>query len=302
METPKVLNNRTYYMRSIIKSSLPLGIFLFFLLGTNQAKAKSSIGNFYNQTDSFEMVLYSLPSPEEIISYVNYGQLKYSPGIMQKTIRTDRYVNSKDQSIAIGIYLADLAYTIVFEQSRASLDYLKAIDDLGKSQNIFPPMSKKFRDRFIKNLDNIDSLSALSAEIYEMAMDNLYETSRHNTYAVISSGCVIESLYLVMNSYDKTVSSTQLVKKISDQKLVLDQLIEMIEAHVDDRSKLVIMADLKPVIEAFNSLTGGKSSATVKNRYDGVVIIGGKSNVIKSNVAYDALREAINEVRNKWIK
>ena len=164
-----------------------------------------------------------------------------------------------------------MAYNLIFQQPAKGFEYMKAIDELGQAQNLFPYLSYSFKDRFINNINNMDSLKAFSDEVYELSMFNLYETKRYSTYAMITLGSVVESLYVILYSYNKDKPNEALMKRIAEQESMIYQLEEMINSYLDPRTSKNLLKDVEPLISAYRGLVGEKGATKVIPKYDRIV-------------------------------
>ena len=278
-------------------------LFLIFSFLLQSKGFSTSTHHHYPQTPSEDSIvsnLYSLPSPEEIFNYIEAGNLKYNPGILSSPDNIKKYKSSISQFKIVGIYLADLSYALAFEQPAKGFEYMKVIDAVGNQQNLFPYLDYEFKERFLSNMSNIDTLIMLSDEAYDLAMENLFETHRFNSYATISVGCVLESLHLILSSHDKENPSVELMRRVADQKNLIDQLVEIIELYMDKREARSLLKDLNPLIESFDSFDVKKNKTQVNTRYDRVFIQPTKEMSLTKE-KLDNLRIAISELREKWI-
>ncbi len=251
--------------------------------------------------DSIVSTVYSIPSPDEIFNFIDAGNLNYNPQILSNPNNIAKYKSSREQFLAVGIFLADLSYVLAFQQPSKGFEYMKIIDDVGNNQNLFPYLDYKFKERFLSNLSNVDSLMVLSDLAYDLTMDNLYETQRFNTYSIVSFGCVIESLFLTLRSINQENPSGELLQRIADQRNLIEQLVEMIGFYSTHREAKVLLKELEPLIASFDAFNVESNDTKVSTRYDRVFIQPTKEiSVTKEKL--DKLTLAVNEIRVKWVK
>jgi hypothetical protein len=279
-----------------------LMVVLLIMIGYQPLRAQSKTNSAVEDTVVVE--IFALPSPDEIIDYVSQGKVNYQRDVLLATERMDeRFVSSKDKYIAFGMCLTDLAYTISFKKYGNSLNYLQALEGLGKELNVMPPHLNDIKERFVTNMDNLDSLKAIYLEIYEMVMMNFYENNRFEHYTLISSGIFIESLYLSVKSVDNEMQTIEFKHRVWEQKLVFEQLSSMIAKNLKSENKTQLQSDLFALGEMYKKHAGTSPPETVKPRRNNrVIIIGHKTEPVDLDVAIPEIQAQIETVRAKWAR
>jgi hypothetical protein len=273
----------------------PVLAILFCLLFPNNSQAQST-------SDTTVIELFAIPGPDEILHYVNKDELKFTTAILNSTKKTDRYITSKDQYIALGVYIADLAYCLSFKQTAKALDYLNVIDDLGKSLNVFPTNMDDIKNRFSENLGNIDTLKQLYLEVYELTMDKMFESSRFNHYTLVSAGTFVESIYLALNSTQAKTQSKDFRRRLGDQNYISQQLMSMYNKNLDKKTKELVLAEYNPLALAFDEFGSKASPASAKKRYDGAIVINKHKEEMVESESFSSLHAELAKLRAVWTK
>ncbi len=280
-------------------------IWMLLFLSSFQLTVKSETGLDYILQTEDEMLVefYSIPSPDEILSYIHNNEIQYTPNIISDESKKNDYRTSTEKLQALGLYLADMAYTITYNQSATSLNYFEAVEELGKNLNIFPPEVEALGQRIVKNMNRMDSLNILYDEVYLTIIGNLHETGRFGEYAIISASGFVESLYLALNSNGTKIMEDEFIKRVWEQKMIMDQLHKMFERYLSPAVKNHILSDIAPLTEAFNGFIQHntvKSSATLN---DGAVLIGiVPTEEIQPLPPIKKIKEEVNKLRSKWVK
>ncbi|MFT3739965.1 MAG: hypothetical protein QM786_14530 [Breznakibacter sp.] len=252
--------------------------------------------------DTAVIELFAVPSPDEVLHYVSKDELKYHPRLLNKTVNKTLYGTSKEQYLALGCYLADLAYCVSFRQSSTALEYFQVIDEMGKNLNIFPSQIEKIKNRFSDNIGNVDTLKQLYYDVYEIVMDNLFETSRFNHYTLVSAGAFVESVYLAVNSTQMDMQSNDFKRRLGDQKLILDQLQSMIGKYLDKTTKEMMLSEIKSIVAAFDAYSTKTSPPTAQKRYDGAVVISSNRSAESTKKSLMELNAELTKLRMLWSK
>ena len=274
-------------------------LFVFIVLTVFSQEDNQGFGPRIEAGDSIIMDLYSLPSPDEIMFYIAKGEVEYSSSLYN-TYSPDHYKTSKSKLLAMGIYLSDMAYAVNYKKNNKALEIFANVETIGKQLNVFPSFPEKYRERLIRNLSNTDSLVAMYQDMYNLTMNHLDETFQYRKYTLISIGAFVESLYLVLNSKGEIVSKA-FKRRVSDQKMIYDQLIAKIPIYVERSQRENMINDMSAVTEAFESIGAQSQQLSYKTRYDGAIRIWNKVESYDEIEGYDDLLNAVSELRNKWV-
>jgi len=286
---------------SRISTSICMLLFLFSFHLTIKSETRSEF--MLQSEDEMLVEFYSIPSPDEILSYIHNNEIQYTPGIISDESKKNEYRTSTEKLQALGFYLADMAYTITYNQSATSLNYFEAIEELGKNLTIFPPEVEALGQRIVKNMSRMDSLNILYDEVYLTIIGNLHETGRFGEYAIISAGGFVESLYLALNSNGTKIMDDEFIKRVWEQKMIMDQLHKMIERYLSPSAKKQMISDITPLTKAFDEFIDQNTVTSSATRNDGAVLIGIVSTQeTQPPPPIKKIKEEVNKLRTKWVK
>jgi hypothetical protein len=276
-------------------------IFLFVILLTF-VRAGANNYVFVSPEDTTVVELFAIPGPDEILHYVSRDELKFNKLLLNNPNKTDIYMTSKERYVALGVYLADLAYCVSFKQTNSAIKYLNVIDEMGKKLNVFPSNIEDVKSRFAENIGNIDSLKALYSEVYELVMDHIFATSRYNHYTLVSAGTFVESVYLAVNSTQLATHSSGFNRRLGDQNRVAQTLMQMFVKNLDVQTQEVIVSEFKPFAEAFDAYGSKASPQSAKTRYDGTVVISPSHEALVTQKSLTQLTDELVKLRTLWTK
>ena len=195
-------------------------------------------------------VFYMIPSPLELSSIIKNAGATYDNSVLNPSEYVSNYVTSGSQALNLGVYGADLSYSSIFEQTQETSKYFMAAKELADELGITSAFGKSTVDRIQNNLNNRDSLIAIISDSYWEADAYLKENSRSNTSALVIAGGWIEALYISTKLADITDSNSEIISRIGEQKLTLNNLIPMLEKFSGDDVDEVV-ASLKDLQETF---------------------------------------------------
>lgn len=256
-----------------------------------------------SNADSLVVEFYPVPSPDEILEYIDRNSLYYRATLLNDTRNVEVYNTSYDKKVGFGIYLSDLAFALSFEQTGTVINYFGIIEEMGRDLNLFPAVIGEVSERFIKNINRPDSLKSLYTESYILMIDHLDETSNVGSYAIISAGSFIESIYLALNSVKSESEDDAYRLRIWNQKLVFEQLIKIADRHLDRSQKERLFKDIAGVKRVFDSYTERpKAKKSMVNR-NGTVVLGQIEQPEGNRPAsVQELKNEIELLRRKWVK
>jgi hypothetical protein len=275
---------------------IPL-LLLLLVLWINPASASNP------QNEDMDVEYYSIPSPEEILSYIHKNEINYTPSLLTDVKKKNNFVTSRDKLLAYGFYMANLAYTISFEQTGMSLRYFEVTEEMGRQLNIFPPEVEKYGERLMKNIGRKDSLEALYDDLYLLVIANLHDNERFGDYALISAGGFVESLYLALNSDGSRIKEDDFRMRVWDQKMIMDQILKMFERYLSPQLKTSVLSDMNGLISAFNEYVDTSTPAVSGNRRnDGVVVLGSPAKNETAVKSIEKIHAEVNLLRKRWVK
>jgi hypothetical protein len=247
-------------------------------------------------------VYYRFPSPNEVFGFIKDAGLKYQPGLVNPSGNNEKYVDSKSQTLNLGVYVADVAYIVLFGKSKEAITYFEAIHNLSDKAHVASAYDQPVIKRIQKNINNIDSLKSISTDAYFSIIDNLVDNEKEKTLAVLSAGAYIECLYIATQSVDKFSDKNMIVQRVADQKYAFENLMNYAEKYKDDANVAATLIELNKLKDLFASLTIDKKKKTeVKENKDGTFVFDGGAKIVINEKQFLALKAKVNEVRKNII-
>jgi len=224
---------------------------------------------------------YPLPSVFEVTEMLNKIEARYIIDICNDAKKADSYFTEKQQAENLGIYTADLAYAITYNQKNQVKDYFKSCETLVQKLDFTAAFDRNLPDQIESNMDNKDSLVTVITGMVEKTYSYLNQHGKQKISYLTLAGTVIEGLYLTTHISDNTFQNPEIIKAILFQKEPLLKLQKMIE----------------PL----------KKSENVKDAYDGIEKINsiyaleeGNSSMTQKQI--EQLTQTVSDLRNEWIK
>jgi hypothetical protein len=246
---------------------------------------------------------FQVPSPGEMLSFIkSVGKRDASKlSLLNPTENLSKYTDNKSKSINFGIYSTDLSYCSIFNMGAEAIKYFKVVKQLGDQLGLSSTIKPDMLARIEKNIDNTDSLSAITDDLYFSSFEILEEGKQGQTLALVVAGGWIESVYLAVNMVDKYQSNNPVIQRIADQKYTLENLIEFLKKHESQSEDVKqVREDMENLMTSFNLLKEEKVNDTKLNTKNNM--IGGGVNLIIDEKIFNEIKNKIVTIRNKYIQ
>jgi hypothetical protein len=293
---------RTWYL------ILPFAVMAMYCCKPDRSSGKKS--DLYEEDTSgvaqlesrIKKVYYRFPSPDEMFTIIDSTGLQFDNTIILPVKKADQYLDSKSQSLILGVYVADLAYITLFDRYKESIDYLQVIYSLSDKIRISSAFDKNLADRIEKNIRNMDSLSAISDEALTDLTYYLVRNNKENTFAIISLGGFVEFLYLSLNLVGDYNEDNPTIQRIVDQKTAFDNIMKYSDEYSDDPNVSAILEIVQPLHEFLKNITVIKTRTTVTKGEDGRIVIEGGDKIKINKAEFNKLKQVVMETRDKMIR
>ncbi len=292
-----------------IRQVIIIAIVLFSISCNGNKNKDGKLSESQNDTlatlqeqNTLRTIYYRFPTPNEVFSFIKSEKLSFDASLINPVTNVTKYLDSKSQTIALGVYIADLAYVTIFESYNHSPAYYKAIHNLSEKIRITSAYDLDVAKRIEKNLQNLDSLKNISVESYSSMVEFLIMNNRETTLALIASGAYVECFYIAFNLAGNYSSNNPLIEKIIDLKYAFDNLYAYLEIYSDNEQVKEVAQEMKNLKNIFNQLKEDKSSKTkVKQDKNGHLIFEGGAQLKMDKNTYDQLKSEILSLRSKFI-
>jgi len=247
-------------------------------------------------------IFYSVPSPMEMASMLKKAGAVYDVKMLNDVKNVHNYTTAKSKALNLGIYGADLSYASVFNQNQESIIYLSCAKKLADNLGVTKAFNDETIERIEANVDNRDSLLTIVSETYYLLDAYLKENGRDHVSALVITAGWVEGLYLsTAIAAEENNPSDELMIRIADQKLSLQNLIELVKAYNTNNQIDEIVADLTAIDQAFSGVTHTKSPAGDPVSTGGVTVIGGRTETQISKTDLIEITRVISEIRTRYI-
>ncbi len=205
--------------------------------------------------ESMQNIINNVSSPIEIAGLLLDEKVPFSTAYIAPTKDMEKMVSGFDCAVSLGILGTDLGYLNLYEKTGSVMSTVSAINDLASKLKVGQFFDFELIKRLALNSSNLDSLIFTSIQSYNNMDAYLRENNRTNISSLIITGVWIESTKLLTDVHKKT-NNIKIAERIGEQKLILNDLVLILENFSKDPKVGGLLVDLK----------------ALKTIYDGVII------------------------------
>ncbi|MCP4311691.1 MAG: hypothetical protein GY790_10545 [Bacteroidetes bacterium] len=271
-------------------------------LDMNQMLVEESSENVSDSTDdNLNEIIQSIPSPLELAAVIRSTGVEFNDGLMNPDKNKDKYASSYDKAFNLGVYGGDLGYINMYEKSYLALNYLGAIKKLADDLKVGHFFDFNTIKRLASNSNKLDSLLYISTSSLNRMDDYLRSQKRGHLSALIISGSWLEGLYIA-TEIAITNPSDELVERIGEQKLVLEQIMYILSVYENDAYFAELASQYGRIRNIYKDVTiTYYDQEPETTEVDGRLVITDNSytevNITMEQL--DLIRTVVSETRNK---
>lgn len=204
----------------------------------------------------FFYTLANLPSPMDLINSIYQNNVPFNKDLLNPTDHASDYSTGFKKAVNYGIYGVDMAYAAFYGQNQDLVDYYQTSKKMAEKLNVQETFDK-FTESFRENADNKDSLVKIIDRAYYETDNYLRSNHRLEVASHVLAGSIIEAQYLsieLMKNSDQTETNRSLFEKIYNQKLYLDNLINLFSDLKKYPSSAALLAQLKSIKAVYDTI------------------------------------------------
>lgn len=213
-------------------------------------------------------VFYAVPSPSELSAMIKATGANYNKNMLNPPANESKYTSIIQKSMNLGVYGADLSYTSTFDQTQEAMVYMGVCKKLADGLGITGAINENTVKRMEKNLNNKDSLLKIISDTYLETDVYLKNNDRAGVSALVVAGGWIEGLFISVNIANQNAKNELLVKRIAEQKLILENLIGLLETNEANDNAPDMMKELKELKAIYDKVKMAEAPAPAEVKTD----------------------------------
>lgn len=248
-------------------------------------------------------IVQNISSPVEMAALVKSLNADFSGKYLAPTDNVDELTTSFQQAFQLGVYAADLGYLNIYNKTNSVLEYITAIKSLADAVRVGQFFDFTTLKRLAQSNQNLDSLMYISVHSFNQMDKYLRTDKRSDLSTLMVTGVWIEGLYLA-TQVAKADPHPQLAERIGEQKIIMGDLMLILENYKSDKQFTKLIEDLNTLKDEFDDVTitiqKGEPEAIEE---DGMLVIV-QNDVSIVNISEERLKSIIEkteDIRNKLI-
>jgi hypothetical protein len=193
-----------------MKKFIPILLLAIATFSCQPAKEKTTETvtekNFYKERTEF---LANMQPAVEIAAQLQATGADFNPVLMNASINyVDLGADTLKRAANLGVYLADLNYSVAYKQASSSKEVFQNAYTLSKSLGVDETILSLVMSRFEQNIDQNDSVESALRQMFTHATEGLQGPDKERVLGVVMAGYGIESLHLaigIIETYPKDI-------------------------------------------------------------------------------------------------
>ena len=211
------------------------------------------IGELQISSETMDEIIQNIASPIEVAALINSLNVPYSTGYLADPEKLSTSTTSFEMAFSLGALSADLGYLNMYEKTGTAVNYLSSINRLADALQIGQFFDFNTIKRLATTNSDLDSLMFISVNSFNNMDDYLRETDRSNLSALMIAGVWVEGLFLATQVAAQNTSE-DLTKMIGEQKLILNDLLLVLNNYKNEEVIQEYIADLETIKAAFDEV------------------------------------------------
>ena len=252
------------------------------------------------RTKTLKKIFHAAPSPMEMARIIQKEGVSFNPENLCGVAIASKDGLSSDHAISMGLLGADLSYASIYQKNSVALSYLEAVKTLSHELGVGSVLNDDLIGRAEANRANRDSVVTLVAGAFYDLNEKLKSVGHEDLSGLVVASGWIEGVYLATRELEG--SSDKYKKRIAEQKLILADVISLIQSYKESPAIEDMIHQLKPVVAAFEGVTYGESAEVTAKKKNGAIFIGGGQEYYADEKTLKTITASITELRNNLVK
>jgi len=220
----------------------------------NTKNEKDTITTVQTKYTNVVYTKYNIPLPIDLFQFLTDNDVSFNIEVLCNLSDVDKFTNETRQALALGIYSADIAVSVVMDKKQEVINYFNASQKIADHLDIMQGFNYAFIDRLEQNLHSKDSLSYIASESYWNACNYLDEKGKNNILPFVIYGGWIESQYILIEMGQKSLGEEKIKTQIAIQKQGLLNLINYLYEVMIESTAFYYNYDIKILILKLNNI------------------------------------------------
>ena len=243
--------------------------------------------------------VFSVPSPAQTAIMLKSLGKGYDKSLAVQVDDATAMTTKEEKALLMGMYGADLAYSVAFQDGQTGLKVFKGIERVASDLSLSNAIDKSLVSRFMENMQNDDSLLVLSGVAFRAADKYLKENDRNDISSLVLAGGWIETMNISLSVY-ASEPDAQLASRIAEQRSALSNLITIMSSSSSNEKVSDVLAGMNELNALFETIPVEyifeKPTTDVENR---TTFINSSTKVDLEGDVLQAISEQVKALRTR---
>lgn len=207
-------------------------------------------GELQISSETMGDIIENIASPIEVAALISSMNIPFTTAYLADPDKLSTNTTSFEMAYSLGALSADLGYLNMYKKTGTAVNYLSSIKRLADALQIGQFFDFATIKRLATTSSDLDSLMFISINSFNNMDDYLRETDRSNLSAMMIAGVWVEGLYLATQVALQN-SNEDLSSMIGEQKIILNNLLLVLEHYKNETVIARYIRDLHLIKEAF---------------------------------------------------
>lgn len=255
-----------------------------------------------NSNDPKNEAVFAIPSPNEQFDLLQNLGGEVNTLFVHDLAKLDDYSSTKSIALNFGIYTADAAYMMRFNQGKSVfMNYVSGLDKMGGKLGISQIYGQDLLNTIEEAQDDADLLYDISSDNYLKVYDKMLENDKSAELAMILAGGWIETMHILFSTAGDFDNDFEIQESITEQRYVLENLYDFISDYEADEDVKSVLGMLQQILDAFDKLDCESTEVEVKKDEGNSLVLYGGDSCLFTEDSYNGMRSLIQEIRNSII-
>lgn len=216
-----------------------------------------------------EVFNYPLPTAFEVTSMLVNAKAPCIIDLCNPPSHASQYINQARKALNLGVYGADLCYTVVYNQNQETMNYMNVTRKIAEELNLNTSFNVSVAKKIEDNLTNKDTLIRIISNAFYDSYNELMQNKQDKLSALVMAGSWIEAMYITSQIYLTADNKDAIASILVAHGNSLNKLLEILHPLSDDSNIAAIYNDLlliqKEFLKAEQKKTTSEDFSTLIN-------------------------------------
>jgi len=224
---------------------------------------------------------YALPTPIELSMLIKKSGIAWQPALLHDPAEAVKYLTHRKMALNFGVYLTNLTYAGLYEQSQTALRYKRAIEQLTEGLGLQSVIDANTMLLLEENINDKNAVLRIISDMYASCTASLDESDRYSLTLAILTGGWVEAMYIATGMINEILPSNEgkMKQLVVDQKLTFDMMWQVMSDMKNIPDVAALMSDLLQLAKLYDIVGADHSPNTVKTADDGQ-----SSHIVSANI------------------